>query len=265
MKYNFRNSILPNAELPEDSGIPPEATKAETTPPVKEEPLGDAGKQALERERAARREAEKQAKALAAKFAGIDPEEYQSLVQLKQQQAEAEKARQLKDLEDQKKYEEAIAAKESQFQSETEKLRKQVEELQARISTKDQAIAVREVQRAFTVALTADEIGGFADDASILLAAPEIGGWLKYDDQLDEVIVVDPKSGDRPTNDKGNYLSIKEWILSWKQQRLRFFKPKTQHSGAGVAPAKFTPGPPVTGDAKTFNFADAMTRARKRS
>lgn len=269
---NSLSLLKPRFAFESDNGT--EATGAAPIPPNKpeptiepvavatpDEPLGEAGKRALEVERVARKEAEKRLK----QFEGVDPGKYKELLTLQQQQALQEQERQQKELEKQQRYEEALKLKDESFGREKQSYQEQLKTLESQLKQQAQLIAQKEILREFTIAFGAND--GYTEDAKTLLKDDLIQPFLKYDAEADAVVAINPETGDRLTNGKNDFLSLKEWVATWKPQKPRHFRPENTNSGGGTNPTKpraIGSGEPVT-DISKVKFEDLMNRARSKA
>jgi hypothetical protein len=98
------------------------------------EPLGDNGKKALQEERKARKLLEKQLKEVETRFSGIDPTEYQELVQLRESTKKQQEELELKALEEKNAYSEALAKAKTNYEQQIEHLRSQLQEKETLIN-----------------------------------------------------------------------------------------------------------------------------------
>lgn len=187
-------------------------------------------KGALDKERQQKRSLEAQLK----KFQGIDPEKYQSFIELEKTREQEEQERTRKELEAKAKYEEAIALLEKQSSTQQQALQARVLELEKQIAEKEQAIANKnisvEFQRAFL------EAGGIPNSVKFLQR--ELESYLKYDEKGDRVQILDPATGVEVSDKKGGAIALKEWIEGYKANYPNLFKAENNANGSGANPSR---------------------------
>lgn len=243
----------------EDKTTTPETTAtepAQPTQPTTEIRNPDAVLKALESERAARKELEKQLKA----FQGVDVSKYQEYTAAEQKRAEEKELQERKRLEEKGAYEALTAKQREEHQREIKAIQDQLEALKAEreaIATqakeKDTAIARMKLEGKALKAFLA-ESGDEQDFHDFV--------WTKLNKHIiqteDGGIQIIKDNGDLWTDAKGKPLDMRGLFANFREGRgAKFFKPSNAGEGGGFVSQKTTP----TAPSKIITKAQAGSRS----
>lgn len=232
---------------PENDATPPTPSDTESKTDDGDVPLGPRGEKALQEWKKQAKALKAQVKALENKYGTIDPTEYESLLEFKTQQEQAEAERKRQELESKQQYD---AARQSLIEEHKAKIAAletdKTTALQQAQSERD-AIAQQYEDLLISTQLTQAFVAANGDPSKLeVLNIPAIRGKLRVTEGAVKIVGDDGEPTDQ---------DVADWMTEKiKPQFLYLFKPEGTASGGGTTPGASRGGAVKTGQISTADF-----------